>query len=336
MSRQLRLIGRSLLSSKIIPEYPQIISKARVPVAKTMETRSTIPIDISYGHHHGIEAAEMIKDWIRQDTRLKPLVLVLKQYLKSRSFNEVWTGGIGGFSTVCWMRGFLKIHDRIISNRSSSSASSLNVDNTDNSSGQCSCLGTLLLDFFRLFAYAFDYHDLVLDPIHGLFYRKEDYGFQNKQKSFLLSIMDPLNQSNDLTRGGTQIRSIVNDMDKTFQYLKNTQRNHHGSLLASLMRWSEVTSARRKMINKPNPSSIKFDPFYPHLNTKKPRKPQQSQPNLSKNRAQRYYGVKKKSSTGTSQFSHVHKSQKNKKKKDDDKKRPRKLYKKKRKTENTN
>lgn len=75
----------------------QVIRSARIPIIK-LTTKSKVVVDISLGDKSGPRAANYVIEQIRGYPPLKPLVLVLKVYLKSCGLNEVATGGLSSYS----------------------------------------------------------------------------------------------------------------------------------------------------------------------------------------------------------------------------------------------
>lgn len=75
----------------------QIIRHARIPIIK-MRTRANVTVDISLGDELGPRAANYVIQQARAHPPLRPLVLVLKSYLKGCGLNEVATGGLSSYS----------------------------------------------------------------------------------------------------------------------------------------------------------------------------------------------------------------------------------------------
>ncbi|KAI8399413.1 hypothetical protein J6895_01052 [Nakaseomyces glabratus] len=90
-------------------------------------------MDISFERLNGLEAAKLIRDWLASTPGLRELVLVVKQFLHSRRLNNVHSGGLGGFSIICLVYSFLRMHPRIIT---------AEIDPLEN-------LGVLLIEFLN-------------------------------------------------------------------------------------------------------------------------------------------------------------------------------------------
>ncbi|GFR47440.1 hypothetical protein Agub_g9163 [Astrephomene gubernaculifera] len=75
----------------------QLIPRARIPILK-LWTRNHVCVDISVSDDSGPRAARYMVQQCRAFPPLKPLVLVLKAYLKACKLNEVNTGGLSSYS----------------------------------------------------------------------------------------------------------------------------------------------------------------------------------------------------------------------------------------------
>lgn len=91
----------------------KVLDKASVPIIKIFETKTELKVDISFNTINGVKSAELIKKFLVEFPCLRPLVMVLKQFLIQRDFNEVWTGGIGSYSLILMTVSFLQLHPRI-------------------------------------------------------------------------------------------------------------------------------------------------------------------------------------------------------------------------------
>ena len=103
-----KLLARRLKGeSWIDPRSMKLIERTAVPVIKvsTKDTKkNTLHLDISFDGpgHHGLEAAQMISSIMSELPMLRPLVVVLKQFLIERSLLEAYTGMYRGM--FCFLR----------------------------------------------------------------------------------------------------------------------------------------------------------------------------------------------------------------------------------------
>ncbi|SCU91074.1 LAMI_0E04632g1_1 [Lachancea mirantina] len=198
----------SFLKRRNLATQVEVISKARVPIIKFVEPDSRIHIDVSFERINGLEAAKIIRGWLKETPGLRELVLVVKQFLSSRRLNNVHTGGLGGFSIICLVYSFLQLHPRVMSS---------DIDSMDN-------LGVLLIDFFELYGKNFGYDDVAISvsDYSASFLPKMDYpSLRNPRTTFSLAIQDPGDPDNNISRGSFNIRDIKKAFAGAFDLLTN-------------------------------------------------------------------------------------------------------------------
>ena len=140
----------------------QPLFQAKVPVIKLESYGEAIPTDITFnledlandtnmyresvgyihsarsqlqGMHRGVKASQMVVSLQRKLPLLKPMVLVLKQYLYDRGLNSTYTGGLASYSLVLMVASYLMLYHQ----------------------QEEATLGVLLLGFLELFGKKFDY-----------------------------------------------------------------------------------------------------------------------------------------------------------------------------------
>lgn len=93
-----KLKGESWLDQRSI----KVIERTAVPVIKvsTKDSRSrVVQLDLSFDakEHHGLEALDMIQNILEDTPMIRPLVLVLKQFLLDRGLLTAYTGGLSSY-----------------------------------------------------------------------------------------------------------------------------------------------------------------------------------------------------------------------------------------------
>ncbi|KAK3239477.1 hypothetical protein CYMTET_50601 [Cymbomonas tetramitiformis] len=86
-----------------------VVSRAKIPVLKCVDSRFGLPVDISFGGSNGVEAVALVKDWLAAFSDLAPLMLVLKFFFHQKRLNEVFTGGIGSYGLLSMAVAHLKL-----------------------------------------------------------------------------------------------------------------------------------------------------------------------------------------------------------------------------------
>lgn len=91
---RLRMLEAKLVASNITePNSIQARDNVRVPIIEFIERQSQINIDMPFFHGpSSLIVAEMLNEYQRKYPALAKLLFVLKQYLKQRQLNDVFTG----------------------------------------------------------------------------------------------------------------------------------------------------------------------------------------------------------------------------------------------------
>jgi non-canonical poly(A) RNA polymerase PAPD5/7 len=89
------------------------IVKAKVPLLKFVDRKTSLRVDMSFENFTGIVANSTFAGWKAQFPAMPIIVTVIKQFLLMRGLNEVVNGGIGGFSVTCLVVSLLQNLPRI-------------------------------------------------------------------------------------------------------------------------------------------------------------------------------------------------------------------------------
>lgn len=90
------------------PGTKEVIASARVPIIKFVDKATDIKVDISFEKLDGPTAVNTFKNWKQQFPAMPVIVTVIKQFLSMRGLNEVFTGGLGGFTVTCLVTSLLQ------------------------------------------------------------------------------------------------------------------------------------------------------------------------------------------------------------------------------------
>lgn len=196
--RTLHALADALVAAGVsLLEDVQVIAGARIPIVKYRDAATAFEVDVGFNARTGADAARFIRSAMCCEPALRPLVLVLKCFLRMRALNTVYTGGLGSFALLCMVAAFLRSHPAL-------QAGLLNGE--DN-------LGVLLLEFFELFGRAFNYDRVGIslplarlpapgDAAFGVrLFCREAHGWPPGPRGLSLSIEDPLDPTNDIAKG---------------------------------------------------------------------------------------------------------------------------------------
>ncbi|EGW35339.1 uncharacterized protein SPAPADRAFT_48344 [Spathaspora passalidarum NRRL Y-27907] len=198
----------SFLRSKKLAKNVEVIANAKVPIIKFVDPESEIHIDVSFERTNGIDAAKRIRKWLITTPGLRELVLIVKQFLRSRRLNNVHVGGLGGYATIIMCYHFLRLHPKV---------STGSIDILDN-------LGVLLIEFFELYGRNFSYDNLIisLDPNteEPRYLTKGTNAVLNTARStFSIVIQDPADPRNNITRSSYNLRDLKKAFGGAYQLL---------------------------------------------------------------------------------------------------------------------
>ena len=197
----------SFLRTKWLPKNIQVIALAKVPIIKFVDPQHNIKVDISFERSNGLDAARKIRKWLDLTPGLRELVLIVKQFLRSRRLNDVHIGGLGGYATIIMVYHFLKLHPRIATN---------NLAAMEN-------LGTLLIEFFELYGVNFCYDKLVIAlgdndaPKYVL--KNACPQLRATMGQFTIVIQDPADPANNITRSSYNLRGLKKAFVGAYQLL---------------------------------------------------------------------------------------------------------------------
>ncbi|KAF2457993.1 hypothetical protein BDY21DRAFT_21010 [Lineolata rhizophorae] len=197
-TRFLHVMAASLRSHNLTTmQDTEVVGKARVPIIKFVERSTSLKVDISFENMAGVTAIRTFREWRILYPEMPVLVTVIKQFLAMRDLNEVFTGGLGGFTIICLVVSLLQNLPNGLGSQPSKGYN----------------LGELLLEFFNLYGNKFDYLStgITLDP--------PGY-FAKSCPSNKLSIIDPNNSSNDISSGSHKVDLVFQCFKKAYNKLR--------------------------------------------------------------------------------------------------------------------
>lgn len=177
----------------------EVVARARVPIIKFVDRMTGIKVDISFENMTGIVANETFQQWKAQYPAMPILVTLIKQFLLMRGLNEVFTGGIGGFTVTCLVVSLLQ---HLPSVQSGNMAPEQN-------------LGQLLIDFLDLYGNKFNIFTTAISMSPPGYFPKRPTGNPDR-----LSIVDPNNASNDISLGSHKVELVLTAFSNAHTALK--------------------------------------------------------------------------------------------------------------------
>lgn len=91
-----------------------VIASAKVPIIKFIDMENNYNIDVSFNKLDGLfQTREVLKSF-KIYPEIKPLIFVMKIYLRQRNLNQTFTGGVGSFLLFCLILAFLRDYKKKI------------------------------------------------------------------------------------------------------------------------------------------------------------------------------------------------------------------------------
>ena len=125
---------------------PTVIAHAKVPLVKYIDKETGLNVDVSFENTSGIKAIPTFLAWKDKHPWMPILVMVIKQFLVMRGYNEPVNGGIGSFTVICLVVSMLEQSPHT---------------HPDSEEARVS-LGELLMEFLDLYGNRFNYHDVAI------------------------------------------------------------------------------------------------------------------------------------------------------------------------------
>ncbi|EOD49937.1 putative topoisomerase family protein [Neofusicoccum parvum UCRNP2] len=187
------------------PGATEVVAKARVPIVKLVDRVTGLKVDISFDNQTGIVANKTFQEWKKIYPAMPVIATLVKQFLAMRGLNEVYTGGLGGFSVICLVVSL--IHTMPVRQSNNHTADS--------------DFGELLLNFFDLYGNKFNLNTtrISLNPIEYVV--KGSWDLNGKPtRADRLSIIDPNTANNDISSGSHNVVLIQRCFRDAFKELQ--------------------------------------------------------------------------------------------------------------------
>ncbi|KAG8908521.1 hypothetical protein FRB99_005881 [Tulasnella sp. 403] len=214
----LRKFAKALVQMRVAkPSSVTVVSKARVPIVKFTTIYGEFLVDISVNQTGGISAANLVNKFLDKFSGLRHIVMAVKAFLSQRDLNEVYSGGLGSYSIFCMVTSFFQMHPKIRNGE---------INPGEN-------LGVLLIEFFELYGFYFNYSEVGISLRDGgMYYRKDDRGWTRQNQTYLLSIEDPQLESNDVSGGTHGINKIKRSFVGAFELLTDALQQRYSEMSA--------------------------------------------------------------------------------------------------------
>lgn len=160
-----------------------LLIRAKVPILKFKDTISGCECDVNVNNAVGIRNTHLLRTYSRVDDRVRPMVMAVKRWAKSRQINDASQGTLSSYSLVLMVIHFLQsgVHPPVIDSLQEKYPEFFNQEmNVDvlpmfdvannilcNASENMLSLGELLVGFFKYFAVDYKWDYLVISIRRG-------------------------------------------------------------------------------------------------------------------------------------------------------------------------
>jgi non-canonical poly(A) RNA polymerase PAPD5/7 len=247
-----RALRRTALYRDIV-----VISKARIPIIKFSDACTMLMLNIAVDVQDGIASSAFVKQLCSTHACLKPLVIVLKTFLRARDLHDTYHGGVGSYLLTLMVLAAVQQCPGICS------SSGVRLEDSN--------LGALLIHFFDFWGRRFNYIKLgVRVNGRGSLFNKQAEGAFDRARPQLLSIEDPVSGCFDVGKNSFNIMmvrrafeaayyaiTVPNSSDKrrsqtAFFPFHLAFHQHFPSLLARIIAWDpSVQRASSQRVRAP-------------------------------------------------------------------------------------
>lgn len=190
-STMINKLTSSLIKAGICKSI-EAIKNAKVPIIKLQDKETLINVDISFNRTNGVYCVKLVKYLLLTYPELRPLLFILKCFLKSRQLNEPYHGGVGSFLLTMLITAYLQRKYK--------------VGRTD----KCD-LGKHLIDFFELYGTNFNYEYVGISIRKGgFFFAKQTRGWEgyDEKTKFKLCVENPQDPTVDIGKAAYNIKKV--------------------------------------------------------------------------------------------------------------------------------
>eukprot|EP00760_Papus_ankaliazontas_P013341 PhM_4_TR15698/c0_g1_i1/m.54565/K03514/PAPD5_7, TRF4; non-canonical poly(A) RNA polymerase PAPD5/7 len=159
-----------------------VIARARVPVVKCRHRATAIEVDITLNNVSGRLTGISAKQLLDRFPAARPLLIVVKLFLRQRGLTCVNFGGLSSYSLCLMVVRYIQ----------------------QRPDGSQYGYGELLVDFFRFYGEHFNYQHLGIDVANDRFVEKP----HPTQPPYLLLAIDPTDRDNNVAASSKRIRYV--------------------------------------------------------------------------------------------------------------------------------
>jgi len=212
------------------------VNSAKVPIVKIWDPELQLACDMNVNNTLAVENTRMIRTYVEIDDRIRPLAMIVKHWTRRRIINDAAFGGtLSSYTWICMIIAFLQLrqppvvpalHQRqhqMLPKKDGEMAAF--ADDLDQLRGfgdkNKSTLGELLFQFFRFYAYEFDFANNVLSIRLGKTISKREKNWHLGMLNNRLCVEEPFNNERNLgnTADDTAFRGLHLELRRAFDQI---------------------------------------------------------------------------------------------------------------------
>ncbi|KAJ1674865.1 hypothetical protein EV182_002405, partial [Spiromyces aspiralis] len=218
------------------------VPSARVPIVKAWDPALRIASDININNTVALYNTRMIQTFVAIDARVRPFVMTIKHWAKCRQINDAAFGGmLAPYAWVNLALNFLQMRDPpilpvlhpskpTIVPQEEIHSGQVDVSFNDNidalrgfGSANTESVAGLVYEFFRVYAYEFDYGSLVVSLRRGCYLTKRSKGWDVGRPARIFCIEEPFSTWLNLGHSASAcaVREIRSEFRRAYRLLRD-------------------------------------------------------------------------------------------------------------------
>ena len=181
----------------------KLITNAKVPIVKFIDTQSMIPVDISVNNNLSVYNTELLKRYCNIDRRVKPFILAVKYWARQRGICDPTSGTFSSYAwTLIAINALQTISEPVLPNLCLKNGSNLVTiggnqydvsmanDDIDFISTNSKSVGELIYEFFTTLATKWPWDKSVISAGTGKLVSRKEKGWEHKKPYISDAIQD--------------------------------------------------------------------------------------------------------------------------------------------------
>ena len=209
--------------ARILQKHPHkysnlnLISSAKVPIIRFIDTQYNLNFDVSFNKLDGLYQVNEVMKSFKIYPEIRHLIFILKIFLRQRDLNNTYMGGVGSFLLFCLVLAFLRHYKReLIEQRGAEELKSV-------------VLSEYLLKLLEFYGVTFDSaRQQIIMGESGRIIDKP-----NRDPAF--SLISPQYDSHDIGNAAFKIRDVFGAFKNRFYFMTNLNYKPGESILKYLI-----------------------------------------------------------------------------------------------------